>query len=211
MEPDKLREFWRLADHEIPRPAGGEALLAAVQKEDRSFRRTIILRDAREIGASVLAAALYILIGRSLAPGSSAILVAAVLVLLPAWFMVVDRVIQSRRKMNLASSLRHTVEMSLEDVGHQILLLRTVLWWYLLPLGAGFTILLARVMLFGPHYWRGNIPAFSFMMAIGAIVGYAVWRLNQRAVATELVPRKLQFETILRDLNADREAENAGS
>lgn len=211
MEPDELREFWRLADHEIIRTAGAEALLEAVLKEDRSFRRTIILRDAREIGASIAAAVLYLVIGWSLVPGSKVILVAACLILLPGWFMVVDRIMQRRWERGSAVPLRDALKGSIDDVCHQALLLRTVLWWYLAPPGVAYVIVLARVLLVKPFYSRWSIPVFSGMMVIGAVVGYAVWRLNQRAVATELMPRKLRLETILRDLNADGAAENTGS
>ncbi|MHC4715183.1 MAG: hypothetical protein ACYTAN_18250 [Planctomycetota bacterium] len=200
MEPEELREFWKLAEHEIPRTSGGKELLEAVLKEDRSFRHSILLRDAREIAASLVAAAGYILCGHWLAPGSRAILVAAVLILLPAWFMVVDRIIQRRREARFGAALRETVERSLGSVDHQILLLRTMLWWYLLPPSAAVTIFVARLTLFAPYFWYGNVPFFVLMLAFCTIVDYAIWRINQTAVAKELAPRSEKLKAVLAEL-----------
>ena len=74
-------------------------------------------------------------------------------------------------------------------VDDQIRLLETVLWWYIGPLVAG--ILLITV---GDSGWSWFTLVYSSVVLAGSV---AIYALNQRAVRTDLKPRRAELTRLL--------------
>ena len=120
-----------------------------------------------------------------------------------AVFMTVDRIAQKRKQPKRNETLAGCLESSLAEVEHQIWLLKNVLWWYLLPPGIGFVAFsLGMVVstmrdlgggLFGLSICAGVIGFFVFVFV-------GVYRLNQRAVRKELLPRKAELDELATSL-----------
>ena len=124
----------------------------------------------------------------------------ALLVLLVAVFLVVDRIVQKRKKRLMTSRcLTSCIAGSLVQVNHQIWLLKNVFWWYLLPIFIGIFIFVC----YSAWDARDHIPWFMFDIAYMIVVVLFMWyvyRLNQKDVRKELMPRKEELEQLLNSL-----------
>jgi hypothetical protein len=97
------------------------------------------------------------------------------------------------------------VESSLQQVEHQIRLLRNVFWWYLLPLA------LPMLAFFGQVSWRGReMPPrwgapvfFAIGAAIVALVFTGVYKVNQYAASAGLEPRRRELQELLASLGEE--------
>ena len=100
-----------------------------------------------------------------------------------------------------AEPLRQSVQHSLTKVDHQIRLLRSVLWWYLLPLALPILAYCVQVM------WRERLGGWltvlvgSVVLAFVLLVFAGVYWLNRYAVGAELEPRRRELETLLTSLD----------
>jgi hypothetical protein len=119
-----------------------------------------------------------------------------------AVFMLVDRIRHKPATPALKESLATCVERSLEQVNHQIGLLKNVLWWYLLPPGA------AILLCIGYCAWSLRVwPWWVEILVLGcmglfAAFLYGVYWLNQREVRTKLRPRQQELQALLDCLKA---------
>jgi len=148
----------------------------------------------------------------SLVPTAWPWITAAMLVLGVGASFVTIRV-QRRRGADAAADLRSALRRSLDDVDHQMHLLRNVTWWYITPL---FT---AVMFIVGGTLWdlRGEFPAaewqrvrpivwgtFAFAVVFVAGVFWVIRRINFRAVDRGLKPEREAIASVLEEL--DREA-----
>ena len=143
MNPDALKAAWQAPTSQRRLTIDGNLLLKEVQQNERNFRRTILWRDVREVGVSLVLVPVWIWLGfaESL-PWTWYLCVPALLWI--AGFMVVDRLHQNRRQPKPGDPLRQQIESSLAQVDHQIWLLRNVVWWYLLPPGVAMAAFFAH-------------------------------------------------------------------
>ena len=70
--------------------------------------------------------------------------------------------------------------------------MRTVFWWYILPLVTGGLLFLLGL----PDVYGRPLP----LIVIAAILSLAIYRINQQAVKTELLPLRREFTELLNDL-----------
>jgi hypothetical protein len=123
-----------------------------------------------------------------------------------AWiaiFMLVDRRRHQRPPQRPGDTLRQTIENSLAQVQHQIWLLRNVHWWYLLPPLIPMLAFVAHVAWSsrgeGLERWLTGLFTL-FVTSLILVTYFAVYRLNQSAVASYLEPRRRELETLLNSL-----------
>lgn len=86
-----------------------------------------------------------------------------------------------------------------ERVSAQRRLLRSIFWWYLLPLGIGVVLLFSGVR---------SGQAAAIYAVIVAVVYWGIYHLNQRLVASELDPRLAELDALLA---AEAEAGEGGA
>ena len=141
----------------------------------------IFWRDVREVGACLLILPVWIFMGVRQSLPWTWYLVIPVLFWI-AGFILADRLRHKRRSADPAESLRSRVSHSLEQVEHQMWLLRNLHWWYLLPIAVAVAAFFAQVT-WREHAWGWwTALALSLAVAIVAIVlGFIYW-LNQFAV-----------------------------
>lgn len=90
--------------------------------------------------------------------------------------------------------LRDQLQLELNRLDRQILLLRKVLWWYLLPLLGGAVLVFAGLS--GLWWW-----SLAYFLAVLAF-GVWVWWLNQRAWRRELWPQRQRLAELIERLDA---------
>ncbi len=204
---DDLQTLWRTADD--PPPPVDPDRIAALRSEAARFDRSIRWRDWRETAAAGIVAAAFggmwpdaPLVGRI-----GIVLAIAGAGLVVAWMWRAQRLCpRPAPDLTAAGALR----IALGRVDVQIDLLRSILWWYLLPLTPGPLVFMAGVYLevFAELPADPSLAVIAFLAAlcvapfliVGGVFGFIYW-LNQRAVRTDLLPLRNRFATLLHDLS----------
>ncbi len=191
---EELKNIWGR------QPARGPAIspevIWQVAQASARFERTIFWRDAREWVATVLVAGFFAC--NAFAHGTLRwlSLLAAVIACFP---MAYASFLRRRRPVaHAAGNVAAHLRAASASVRQQVGLLKSVLWWYLLPIA--FCLLLLFVE---RRQWeRGLIPNL-IALAFVALIFVGIWLLNQQAVRTELEPRLRQLERTLCELETD--------
>jgi hypothetical protein len=200
MNFDEIQQVWGRQD------AGGcvtihaDLLLKEVRHNQRKFESTIFWRDFRESGVAMC---LVYLFGRAWVQqddwtyGLLALACFGV-----GLFILVDRLRQRRRRPVMEDSLRGCLLTSLDQVRHQIWLLRNVFWWYQLPLLIPLFISILHEYVF--------VQAVLVQGFVMALLNWGIYWLNQAAVRKTLEPRERELEALLcslDDVQVTKEAE----
>lgn len=178
---------------QLPADADLSASLAQVERDAQQRQRHLYRRDLREIGSSALVALVFVwvLIDTSI----PAVRLGAALTLLGAVLIVVKLLIARRQgRSRVDNSVRTVLLAELAGLDEQILLLRKVLWWYLLlPLTGAFLV-------FSGHSGPGWLTAIYGLIVLG--LGAWIWRLNQRAWRESLWPERQRLAELIERLEA---------
>src|SRR5271166_1787122 len=134
MDPDILKQAWKTQSSQSRLSVDAEQLLKDLERKARCFTTGIFWRDVREVGVALALVPLWCYLGvKSSLPWTWYLMVPAMLWV--ALYMLADRMRHNRQLPEPGEPLRRHAESLLAQVEHQISLLRSVLWWYLLPLG----------------------------------------------------------------------------
>ncbi|WP_415909103.1 hypothetical protein [Oleiharenicola sp. Vm1] len=156
-----------------------------------------------EIAASLLVAVVFAAEGlRQDAPLAWSI-AAGLLALVPAAFLIAGRLRRLRRAPAASASLREHIADAVAALDTQIRLLRAVIWWYLTPLGLAGLLFLGSVFFRSEAIipWPATVVGLVGGMIVLGVVWVWVYRLNQRAVATDLEPRRRALAETLMQLD----------
>ncbi|WP_412069619.1 hypothetical protein [Rubrivirga sp. IMCC43871] len=205
---DALQAVWQTAD--APAPTVGADALAEARDEADRFDRTLRWRDRREYAGAIFVAVMF---GRGFPSADGLDRVGIVLAVLGAAFVCVWMWRAQRRRPPVApgAPTAEALRVALERVEIQIRLLRTVAWWYLLPLMIGPVLMGVGGLVFelvtGPALAparAGLVLLFgAFVLALmGGLLGGVYW-LNQRAVARDLLPLRDRLAATLHALTDD--------
>ena len=116
-------------------------------------------------------------------------------------FMMVDHLRQRGKRPVANHSLKACIETSLDQVSHQIWLLRNVFWWALLPFAAAVAVSI------GHSVWHARNPGYVAMIVgvaaalLIALVYVGIYWVNQFAVRKCLEPRRQELEALLASLS----------
>jgi hypothetical protein len=205
MEPDNFQQAWRSQSSQTRVTIDPDVLRSAVQQKQQAFRAAILVRDALEIGVAALLLPFWFYAGitHSL-PWTWWLCVPAIIFV--AGFLVVDRRRHSQKPTDPDQPLAKIVQDSLNQVDHQIWLLRNVFWWYLLP------FIIPILAFFAQVTWSAWTPSEGWLSALVlvclflflvvfliAMYGFVYW-LNQSAVRTQLQPRRTELSQLLKSL-----------
>jgi Ca2+/Na+ antiporter len=206
MDLDELRVAWQSQEDEGDFAMSEDALLDQVVKEQRDFDRKVLGSDMVFVGIGVFLAALCSFYGIMTPIWTWRL--AGVLVLAVYTFFLVARMRQRRRAVFHEESLAESAKAYLRQIDYRIWLLRSMLWWYLLPLGTGLVLVwghmaLAQILDSGLQF---NAVLFVFPLAV-VLAGWcgACWFLL-RGIRRELLPRKRKLEALLRSLENEEQS-----
>ena len=202
---DDLQTLWRTADD--PAPPVDPERIDALRSEASRFDRAIWWRDWRETAAAVIVAAAF---GRMWPYSPPAARVGIVLAVLGAVFVIGWLWRAQRLRPRPAPDLppADALRAALARVDIQIGLLRSVAWWYLLPLAVGPLVLVyagyAEMLQDMPVLDTALKVGFMVflwiapLLLLGGVFGFVYW-LNQRAVRKDLLPLRDRLLHLLRD------------
>ncbi len=202
---DELQKNWQSQQADPKLAINPDLLLKEIKRNKENFEAAIFWRDVREIGTGFVTSVFFFagcvffwLLG--LKNFVWPLLLLIVLGIGVGTFMIVDRIIQKKKRAEFTESLVDCANNSLSQVEHQIWLLKNILWWYLLPLGAGVIIWFSYC---GISIITSQSPSVGWLLFILAcIVGtillyWGIYWLNQRAIRKDLALRKHELEELL--------------
>ena len=190
MNDDALKKLWQEQNFRSSLALPDDAQIAAMKTRMKGFDKTISGRDYGEVAACIFIVGWFgwDLLFRKNSPltqaGCVVLIVSAVFI---AW-----KLIGSKRrlpKLDPDAPLFDAVKVELKKVENQIGLLKSVAWWYLLPLFVGVMMC----------HWggRGNVLSKLIYSTVVLAVFAFIYSLNQRAVRNNLVPMKRKLAALL--------------
>lgn len=190
MNDDALKKLWQEQNFRSLPALSDEAQIAAMKSRMKGFDKTISGRDYGEVAACIF---IIFFFGWNLIFKNNSLLTQAgcVVLIVSAVFIGLKLIVSKRRlpKAKPDAPTFDAVRIELQKVENQIGLLKSVAWWYLLPLFVG-------VML---HFWGSptNIGSkLGYTVFVFALFAFIYW-LNQRAVKTTLLPLKRELASLL--------------
>lgn len=191
---DELQKNWQSQQSSFELKIDSDLLLKEIQRNKKHFESIIFWRDVRETSCAPLMLVIcgYFWLKHSfwqlsiLLPG----------ILFVSAFIVLDRIIQKRKSPRLSESLACCLKSSLEQINHQIWLLKNVLWWYLSPIFIGIFIFICYVA-----WVIRDLGILGYMLCSGYLVCcllfyWYIYSINQKAIRKELLPRKEELHNL---------------
>ena len=170
-------------------------ILHLVQTQSDAFDRKIRQRDWRESIAAVVVALFF----GALAWLESSLLVTAGTLLIVAGCVFIFWHLRRTRTRFAAPESAEPVKQRLlrerDKLDAQIRLLKSVLWWYIMPLLTG--VLLVTV---GDNGWSTFTIVYGSVVIVGAV---GIYMMNQRAVRNDLIPRRERLSELLDQVQED--------
>jgi CubicO group peptidase (beta-lactamase class C family) len=190
MNDDALKKLWQEQNFRSSPPLSDEAQIAAMKTRMKDFDKTISGRDYGEVAACIF---ILLFFGWNLTFRNNSLLTQAGCVVLIASSVFIGwKLIASKRRLPKAepdAPLFDAVKAELQKVENQIGLLKSVAWWYLLPLFVGVMMC----------HWGGRgeilfkLIYSAFVLALFAFINW----LNQRGVEKNLLPLKRELAALL--------------
>ncbi len=193
MNDEELKKLWQQQPLRDPVPSPAQ-LISAMQSKTTQLRRTLLARDVRELVACVIVGVvfgIYFFINRAPIARLGALITVAGSIFI-AW-----KILHARRTTPPAkpdATVVESLRAELHSVRTQSQLLRSVLWWYLLPLAVGTLVFV----------WGTPFNNLVFSLVFGVVftlftlaLDVFIYRLNQRAVSKQLLPVEAQLQSLL--------------
>ncbi|MCC9641367.1 hypothetical protein LOC71_03705 [Rhodopirellula sp. JC740] len=206
MSLDKFQRAWKADASQLKVTFDSDLLSQTVQQSDDRFRTMIFWRDVREVGTALFLIPIWFALGIGLSLPWSWWLTVPVLLWI-AGFLLIDRKRNPKSPSEPGQPLLFYAREALDQVEHQVWLLRNVFWWYLLP----FTV---SLMAFWGHLawdmtgtWWGSCLITTPLAAFLFYVYRRIYWLNQDAVRDQLLPRQEQLRKLVGSLESDTEAD----
>jgi hypothetical protein len=196
MNPDDLKQAWQRQSSQLA--VAPELLLQELQRNEQQFAATIFCRDAREILVALVLLPVWVIMGINLSsPWTWYLAMPGI-----AWvagFLVVDRMRHKPRAPQPGEPLRECGGRSLDQVEHQIWLLRNVLWWYLLPLMVPVVVFFCHLAWLDRDDGWESVFGMAPPVAVVAAVTIFIYWLNQKG-ARQLESRRDELRALLASL-----------
>ena len=189
MNASELEHLWQRQQPVELSPENIAQIAVAVDAVDRKFRRRIWWRDLREIAAVLILAVWFGLSGQTWLRW----LAVASVLFVGAWIIRSRIVVRPGREM---PSVIERLQQMIRETETQIHLLRSVLWWYLLPCA----VALFFMVLDSPPR---NFSSSQWLIFVGPMIPLflAIYWLNQWAVRKKLLPRRENLRHALAELS----------
>jgi len=199
MNFEDMQKVWQAQDAGATVTINANVLLQEVRRNQQQFRAMILWRDVREVLGCFLLAMYFSYQGVRHHDWTDGLMAVAAMGV--GTFMMVDHLRQRGKRPVANHSLKACIETSLDQVSHQIWLLRNVFWWALLPFAAAVAVSI------GHSVWHARNPGYVAMIVgvaaalLIALVYVGIYWVNQFAVRKCLEPRRQELEALLASLS----------
>ncbi len=190
MNEAELKSLWQKQELQPPVSLPDAEIIDRMRQKLRQFDRNIFRRDMREGVACAVVVGMFL---REFFVESAALARTGCIVVIAAAVVIFGKLVVRRHfktKRGEPDSVKEFLEKERRKMTREIFLLRSVFWWYLLPLLVG-----EELFVFGlPRPLANKLVATAVCVAVS---GFVYW-LNQRAVRKYLVPLQEEMETAAR-------------
>lgn len=204
MDFDEMQRTWQSQGSGPQLAIDPEMLLNEIRRNKQSLEATVFWRDVLCVGGAILVGGFFIRLGITLPYWPW--FLPALSMLWMAGFMAVDRICQKRNTPVLREPVTACIESSLVQINHQIWLMKSVLWWCVLPYGIAF------IVLFCSFAWESRqIPLVCLinlaLAGLCAVFSWLVCWLNHVGARKGLEPRQQELQALLESLTASENGE----
>jgi CubicO group peptidase (beta-lactamase class C family) len=190
MNEQELKELWRKQKPEATPPVDPRAQIEVMRAKMSQLHRNLKARDFRELAASALVIVAFGLFFFVLPYPVTRI---ADLIIIGGALLISWKLTACRRRAlrpDAGAPVAVWLKQERARVHHDAELLRTVMWWYLIPLWLGTNL----------FFW--GLPNQPLAMNIGftaltIIMNVWIYRLNQSARQKQLLPLQDELEALL--------------
>ncbi|MCI0744522.1 MAG: hypothetical protein L0Y58_03860, partial [Verrucomicrobia subdivision 3 bacterium] len=190
MNDQELKDLWRRQKLEDAPPVDARAQIEAMRDRMSKLHRTLNWRDFRELAGC---AVVIVGFGVFFFLFPYAVTRIGALINIGGALLISWKMIECRRRVprpDPAAPVAQWLEQERHRVYHQAELLRTVLWWYLLPFWLGTNV----------FFWglpnQSLAVNITFTVVITLLYAWIYW-LNQSARRKQLLPLKDELEALL--------------
>jgi len=185
-------------------PVGAEADLAILRETFETKRRkmaaTLSARDIVEASAGVVVAVAFGFKWWQIGKEGWPIALAIALILGVATFFIRERFRAHRIRLRTDAPLLAKLGADIAELQHQRHLLFNVSIWYIAPCVASMLIFAATISVNSPTPLSRDPLFQAFYWLFAAILCWAIWWLNRRAVCKQIDPRIAELEKLRTDL-----------
>jgi len=207
MEFEALQKTWQSQPSSFQLTLDSDLLLQEVKRNYQSFTAETSRRDLEEARAGIICGVFLALIGIPLHTWIFWCMVP--FCIYAALFFFIDRKILRGKQVKPSESLDSTIRASLQQIEHQIWLVRHIISGGLLPLGLSFAGVVSCMLW---QIMRGGSTVIWVWVFVGGVqpvfyvlVLMVVYRLNQRWLRNDLLPRKRELEHLLASIQSGEE------
>lgn len=210
MSRDDFQQAWQAESSRTRVKVDASLLQREVQRNQQNFRAIVLRRDVIEVAVGLILLPIWIYMGVSRSLPWTWYLTVPVLLWIIG-YLLVDRARHPQAPTDPGEPLLSCVKNSLQQVEHQTWLLRNVFWWYLLPptisVLAFFTQVAWQDAVSGWDAVKLAAPMYAFLVLLYSFLDY----INQRAVCTQLFPRRQELLSLLSSLDEEQVPEPANA
>ena len=202
---EELQKTWQSQRNSFKLTIDSDLLLKEVKRNHRAFELDVRKHDTEDVGAGILVAIFFVYIGIPLNTWMFLIMVPVCIYV--SLFIIIDRKIQKGKQVKPSESIDSYIRASLSQLDHRIWLVNNVFLWGILPMSLSFACLVASML------WqiaRGGCTIIWIWALLGgfavfiAFVMIAIYRVNQKCLREELLPRKKELKQLLTSIqNSD--------
>src|SRR5688572_24201232 len=204
MNDQELKDLWRKQRTEPAPPVDALAQIEAMRKKMSELHATLNARNVGELAACgfviVVFSVYFFIFPYPVARIGDLIIIGGSL--FASW-----KFIETRRRAprpDAAAPMVHWLKQERQRVHHEAELLRTVLWWYILPLGLGTNV----------FFWGlPNVPLAGKIgfTAVATLMYVWIYWLNQSARRKRLLPVQDELEALQESQAGTAEAPDSGA
>src|SRR5258706_12843888 len=178
MNDDELKKLWQQQPLRDPAPSSAQ-VISAMQSKTTQLRRTLLARDAREL---VTCAFVGVVFGIYCFIFRSPIMRLGALITVAGSIFIAWKILHARRATPAAkpdATVVESLRAELHSVRTQSQLLRSVAWWYLLPLAVGGLVFVWGMPFSGFGFTAGAILFKIVFTLFSLALDVWIYRLNQ--------------------------------
>lgn len=190
MNDQELKDLWRRQKLEAASPVDPRTQIEAMRKKMSQLRRALHARNFRELAVCALVIIIFsvyfVIIPYPVTRIGDLIVIGGALFI--AWKLLECR--KRAPRPDAGAPVAHWLKHERDRVHHEAELLRTVHWWYLLPIWLGANV----------FYWGFPNRPFAERIAYTAVTALAfagIYWLNQAARRKQLLPVEAELEALL--------------
>jgi hypothetical protein len=198
MNENEIKQLWQT--QALPAPAPVDDLSGRMKQKMRRFNRDIFWRDIREVAAC---AVIILWFGADLRHDHSTLRWTGDVILVLSGGYIAAKLLRARRSQRSflnPDSVREFLAGELDKVERQIRLLRTVFWWYLLPLLCGVCLFFVGT--------NSDLLTDAIVLPVFFLTYWFIYWINQYAVKKTLLPLKTELEQMLKSVTDLTESES---